>query len=236
MSVEKINVENKQELEQMITKDMEVIEKDLTVICNNVPINDKTTLDVLCHDNNGQLVLLQIGIKEDDNMLLQGIQSLDYVSKFKSFLKVTYNKHNIDDQEKPRLIIIAPSFSETILHTVAHIQGIHIDIYEWEYLRIGEHKGLHLQPVLTSKPTDFKTTERQKEEKSDEKRHETRSTKKKETAVEPESKKTDEIVPEEQKEEFSFSAPIETTENQNAEGESVKSYKDEQQRKRHGLF
>lgn len=169
MSVEKIVVDNKQELEEMITKDMSMIEKNLTVICNNVPINDKTTLDVLSHDSNGQLVLLQLGITEDDNMLLQGIQSLDYVNKFKSFLKVTYSKHNIDDQEKPRLILVAPSFSETMLHTVAHIQGIRIDLYEWEYLKIGDHKGLHLQSIFTWKSTDWKPAETPKEEKEPEK-------------------------------------------------------------------
>jgi hypothetical protein len=236
MSVEKINVENKQELEQMITEDMAMIEKDLTVICNNVPINDKATLDVLCHDNSGQLVLLQIGIKEDDAMLLQGIQSLDYVSKFKSFLKVTYNKHNINDQETPRLVLIAPSFSETVLHAVAHIQGIHIDMYEWEYLKIGEHKGLHLQSIFTWKSSDTNPIEKQKEEKADEKRHETKSTRKKETTAEPELEKISETEPEEQKEELSFSDEVETTGNQKEERDTLRPYKDEQQKKKHGLF
>ena len=59
MSVERINVENKQDLEQMITKEINQFEKNLTVICTQVPMNDKTTVDALCHDDNGQLVILQ---------------------------------------------------------------------------------------------------------------------------------------------------------------------------------
>jgi len=112
VSIGEINVESKQELEQMITNEIDRIEKGLTVVCSHVPINDNTTLDILCHDNDGQLVILQLNVNEDDNMLLRGIQSLDYVDKLKSFLKATYNKYKINEKKKPRLILVAPSFSE----------------------------------------------------------------------------------------------------------------------------
>jgi len=121
------------------------------VICSNVPVNDKTTLDVLCHDSNGQLVIIQLSVQEEDMMLLQGLQSLDYVDKFKSFLKATYNKHKIDDKEKPRLILIAPSFSDAVKRAVESMKGIRVDLYEWEYLKLGDPYGLHLQPIFTWK-------------------------------------------------------------------------------------
>lgn len=42
MSAEKAIVEDKQKLKEMITKDMSMIEKTLTVIRNDIPINGKT--------------------------------------------------------------------------------------------------------------------------------------------------------------------------------------------------
>lgn len=185
MSIEKLKIESNQELQQMITDDMNKVEKDLTLICNNVPINNRTTLDVLCHDGNGQLVIVQLSISEDDLMLLHGIQSLDYVNKFKSFLKATYNKHKIDDKESPRLILIAPSFSDALRLAVESIKGIRIDLYEWEYLKLGDHKGLRLQPIFGSKPPE---KPKEKEEKPPEKKREPKLAKKKETEpiLEPE--------------------------------------------------
>lgn len=159
----------------MIVNEINLVEKGLTVICSNVPINDKTTLDVLCHDGNGQLVILQLNVEEDDSMLLQGLQSFDYVDKFKSFLKATYNKHKIDDKEKPRLILIAPSFSDAVKRAVESMKGIRIDLYEWEYLKLGDHKGLRLQPIFTWRPA-----EKPKEEKPPEKKREPKPVKKKE--------------------------------------------------------
>jgi len=174
VSIEKLKVENDKELEQMITNEINKVEKDLTVICSNVPITDQATLDILCHDNNGQLVIVQLSVNEDDIMLLHGIQSLDYIDKFKSFLKATYNKHKIDVEEKPRLILIAPSFSDALRHAVESMKGIRIDLYEWEYLKLGDHKGLRLQSIFTWAPTE-------KEEKLAEKKHEPKPVKKKES-------------------------------------------------------
>ncbi|MEM0007415.1 MAG: endonuclease NucS [Candidatus Bathyarchaeia archaeon] len=180
MSIEKISIESRQELEQMIINGINLVEKGLTVICSNVPINDKTTLDILCHDSNGQLVILQLNVEEDDAMLLQGLQSFDYVDKFKSFLKATYNKHKIDDKEKPRLILIAPSFSDAVRRAVESMKGIRIDLYEWEYLKLGDHKGLRLQPIFTWKPV-----EKPREEKPSEKKREPKPMKKKEPEEQP---------------------------------------------------
>jgi len=195
----------------MVTKEMSQIEKDLTMICSNVPINDRTTLDVLCHDSNGQLVIIQLSVNEDDIMLLQGIQSLDYVDKFKSFLKATYNKHKIDDKERPRLILIAPSFSDALKRAVESMKGMRIDLYEWEYLKLGDHKGLRLQPIFTWAPTE---KPKEKEEKPPEKKREPKPIKKKEPEPEPKPEKKEEPrpeppkpKPEPPKEEFPVSPP-----------------------------
>ena len=193
--MKKISVESKQELEQMITKDINQVEKGLTVVCSHVPISDKTTLDILCHDSNGQLVILQLNVNEDDNMLLKGIQSLDYVDKFKSFLKATYNKHKINEKKKPRLILVAPTFSETVCHAVEYMQGVNIDLCGWEYL----------------KPPPWKTIFAWKTEKSKEK-PEPKLEKKKEKA--PEKKEE----PEPPREEFpEFPLPTEKPEEEKEE-------------------
>lgn len=194
MSIEKIKIEGQEELQQLITKDLSIVEKDLTLICNNVPINDKTTLDVLCHDNNGQLVIVQMSIAEDDIMLLHGIQSMDYIDKFKSFLKATYNKHKIDDKEKARLILIAPSFSDALRSAVESMKGMRVDLYEWEYLKLGDHKGLRLQPIFASAPTE-NSSEKPKEEKSEDKKHGSKHPKKKESTPEPENKEVEPELP-----------------------------------------
>jgi len=192
----------------MVTKEMAQIENDLTVICNHVPINDKSALDILCHDDNGQLVIMQLSVNEDDNILLQGIQSLDYVGKFKSFLKATYNKHKIDDKEKPRLILIAPSFSDALRNAVEAMKGgMRVDLYEWEYLKLGDHKGLRLQSLFTGISAENHREER--DEKQSEKKREIKPPKKKEPEPPVEKKEEEkvEVKPEPPKDDFPIFPP-----------------------------
>ena len=245
MSIEKIKIESQQELEQLLTKDLNMIEKDLTLICNNIPVNDKTTVDVLCHDNNGQLVIVQMKVNEDDVMLLQGIQSLDYVDKFKSFLKATYSKHKIDDKEKPRLMLIAPSFSDALRRAVESMKGIRIDLFEWEYLKLGDHKGLRLQSIFAYTPPEKsveKPTEKPKEEKQEEKKREPRTPKKKETEPKPEPmpevKEEPAIEPPKQSEEPKKEEPQEPEPPQEKPKETWPSFshKEEPQKKKLKLF
>lgn len=211
MSIENLSIGSKKELEQMVTDEMRQIEQGLSVICSNVPIDDQTNMDILCHDGDGRLVVLQLNVEEDNNMLFKGIQSLDYVEKFKSFLKATYNKHKIDEEKKPRLILVAPSFSWTLHRTVENLEGMHIDLYEWEYLKIGDHKGLRLQPFFAHR-TSGTVKERKKSTKIAKK-----PLKIEETKVEPEEEK---IEPEPSKEEFpQFPQPMKRSEEKKVEPE-----------------
>jgi hypothetical protein len=237
VSVEKIRVESSQELEQMVTQEISQVSKDLTIICSNVAINEKTTLDILCYDSSGQLVIVQISINEDDFMLLRGIQSLDYVDKFKTFLKATYNKHKIDDKEQPRLVLIAPSFSDALHHAVESMKGIRVDLYEWEYLKLGDHKGLRLQPIFTWAPTEKPN---EKEEKLVEKKHEPKPVKKKETERAQEKKEEPKPEPPEKpelpKKEVATFPPPKPAEESDKEKETFKSKTEEPPKRKLKLF
>jgi hypothetical protein len=140
-------------------------------------------------------------------MLLHGIQSMDYIDKFKSFLKATYNKHKIDDKERPRLILIAPSFSDAVRRAVESMKEMRIDLYEWEYLKLGDHKGLRLQPIFSWKPI-----EKPMEEKPVEKKHEPKTVKKKAPEPVVENEEETKIKPQPEPEPFSFPTPIEQPE------------------------
>ncbi|NIO38159.1 DUF91 domain-containing protein, partial [Candidatus Bathyarchaeota archaeon] len=150
MSIEEIRVKNERELEDIIVKETESIERGLTLIGNQIPVNAHTKLDVLCHDENGQLVVFKISTNEDDLMLFEGLKALNHLDTTKHMLKFYYQNFKISDNEPTRLILLAPSFSKNLLTIADHISGIRIDLYEWEYLRFGDTKGLRIKPISLS--------------------------------------------------------------------------------------
>ncbi len=182
MAIARISVKDENELRKIVVGDVSVVEKELTVICDNMPIDAKTNIDVLCHDENGQLVILKLDVKENDNMFFEGLKILAHVNNVKPMLKFSYKDFKINDSKTPRLIFLAPSFSPPLVDVVAQMQGIQMDLYTWEYFEFDDKKALHLESVWLSeatkskprrtkpeKPKPLKTIEKEPEEKPEEK-------------------------------------------------------------------
>jgi RecB family endonuclease NucS len=169
MSIETISVKNARELEQILVSDISAIEKGLTIIGSQIPINTSTKLDVLCHDEDGALVIFQLSTQEDDAMLFEALKALSYLDTVKHMMKFYYSNFKINDAETPRLILLAPSFSKNLLTIASHLTGLRIDLYEWEYLKFGDQKGLRIEPIslspLTSKARERRGAKEQHAEK-----------------------------------------------------------------------
>jgi len=150
MSIETISVKNARELEQILLSDIGAIEKGLTVIGSQIPINASTKLDILCHDENGTLVIFQLSTQEDDTMLFEALKALSYLDTVKHMMKFYYSNFKINDDETPRLVLLAPNFSKNLLTIASHLTGLRIDLFEWEYLKFGDQKGLRTKPISIS--------------------------------------------------------------------------------------
>lgn len=156
MTIARVSVKDENELRRIVVNDVSVIEKGLTVICDNMPIDSKTNIDVLCHDENGQLVIIELSTKENDNMFFEGLKNLAHVNNVKPMLKFSYKDFKINDGKPPRLIFLAPSFSTQLVDVVSQMEGIQMDLYTWEYFEFDDKRALHLESVWLSEATKSK--------------------------------------------------------------------------------
>jgi hypothetical protein len=206
MAISRVSVKDDNELQKIVANDVSVVEEDLTVICSNMPIDTKTNIDVLCHDESGQLVILKLSTKENDNMFFEGLKNLAYVNNVKPMLKFSYKDYNISDSKTPRLVFLAPSFSTQLVDVVAQMQGIQMDLYTWEYFEFDDKKALHLEPVWLSEATKSKPRKPKKPkslktvEKEDKKEPEKKAEKVTEEVVLPPDEAKPEPPKKEQKE------------------------------------
>ena len=149
ISIEEVTVKNKDSLEKIVVEELWKIENGLTVMGFDVPADNKI-IDILCHDNNGQLVILMLSINEDDAMLFEGLQTLNEVNRVKQMLRYFNKDQKINDKEPARIILIAPSFSNNLLTIATGITNVRMSLYEWEYLQFGENKALRVTPISLS--------------------------------------------------------------------------------------
>ena len=156
MAIKRISVKEEKELQKIVADDVTAVERGLTSICSNMPIDAKISIDVLCHDESGQLVIVKLSTKENDNMFFEGLKILTHVNNVKPMLKFSYQEFKISDTKMPRLIFLAPSFSTQLVDVVGQMQGIQIDLYAWEYFEFDDKNAFHLEPIWLSEGTRSK--------------------------------------------------------------------------------
>ncbi len=105
------------DLEEIVRKYPEYIEQGLKCV-DHQKRTDRGPLDVLFVDSGKALVIAELKVVEDDSMLVQGIDYYDYITRNIEGLARAYRSKNIsiDPIQKPRLFLIAPSFSVSLLN------------------------------------------------------------------------------------------------------------------------
>lgn len=103
------------QLEDFIRQGADLIEEGLRYV-DHQRMTDRGPLDVLLADSGNALVVAELKVVEDDGMLVQGIDYYDYLSRNVEGVARAYEKFGIDPTQPLRLILIAPSFSQTILN------------------------------------------------------------------------------------------------------------------------
>lgn len=148
--IKQVSIDKEAELEDLIIKKyLDGIENGLKLIKNQIR-TDSGPLDILCVDEDGTLAIIELKIIESDDALVQSLRYLDWVNKNSDRIKEwTISKNlNIDVSKQPRVILIAPSFSETIRRIIKYLD-VDTDLFEYNCIKIGEEKGLVFKRVET---------------------------------------------------------------------------------------
>jgi hypothetical protein len=127
------------ELEDMVRRAPELIEAGLEFV-DHQAFTDRGPLDVLLVDSGRSLVVAELKVIEDDSMLVQGIDYYDYVLRNLDGYVRAYKQHKIDSNQEPRLFLIAPSFSVTLLNRIKWI-SIPVSLFTFQCIEFQDAKG-----------------------------------------------------------------------------------------------
>ncbi|MEM2909791.1 MAG: endonuclease NucS [Nitrososphaerota archaeon] len=126
---------SEQVLEDYIMENPDDVEEDFKVVDKQWP-TDSGPLDILGVDGEGILVIIELKAKEDDGQLIQGLRYYDYVaSNIASIVKHLENRHIPVSEEEPRLMLIAPSFSRTLVRVAKYVD-VDLDLKEYQAFKL----------------------------------------------------------------------------------------------------
>ncbi|MCM8763090.1 MAG: endonuclease NucS [Candidatus Omnitrophica bacterium] len=165
-------LKDKTEIMNLLLSNINRIEQDLRFIDKNIDLPDTGRIDILCLDSYGALVIVEISTEENENILVMALKHYDWILRHIEILNKIY-RVGINQNLKPRLILIAPHFSEAFKRLIGSVAPIiNIMILEYNCIESHENRGLFLKKVakLAKDGTFLKDfTPHDKEEPSTEK-------------------------------------------------------------------
>jgi hypothetical protein len=132
------------QLEDLVRQAPDLIEVGLDFV-DHQAFTERGPLDVLMVDSGRALVIAELKVGEDDGMLVQGIDYYDYVVRNLDGYARAYSQHRIDPKQEPRLFLIAPSFSVSLLNRIKWIQ-IPVSLFTYQCIEFAETKA-EIAPV-----------------------------------------------------------------------------------------
>lgn len=137
------------ELESYVKSSLNDIETGLTLIDTQVNTY-RGPLDILAADNEGCLVVMELKVREDDDMLFQAMNYYDWVQEHIDTVNRMYkNIHStveVNYKRPPRLMLIAPSFPSSLKRRAKYL-NIDIDLHIYRFIEIGGKTGLLFEQV-----------------------------------------------------------------------------------------
>jgi len=136
MKLEERDLKDETELECLLKKNPDQIEKGLKIIDNQVT-TPKGRIDLLGVDADGALTVVELKVKRDDDHLKQAINYFDWVLVNSPWVAKVYPKFKIDPKYLPKIILIAPDFTNSVITGSKYFGSFVTDLTLLKYTVVG---------------------------------------------------------------------------------------------------
>ncbi len=126
----KYEPKNEKELHGIIEKDLDSLEEGLTLLRYEMDV--KTGIpDFLCVDKGGRLTIIEVKLEEDEIILYQALRYYSEIYNNRFQIAQRFPKANIVPDVKPRIILIAKNYSESVL-TIATFINPDVELFVYQ--------------------------------------------------------------------------------------------------------
>lgn len=153
IELKELKFERESEFESILINNPNIIEEGLKIIDTQI-VTSRGPLDILGVDSGNVLVIIELKIVESDEMLWQALDYYDWVFMNIDSIKRMYQDSKIEHSQEPRLMLIAPTFSDVIQRRAIYLEAP-VELLEYKYLQADDKRGILLNPVsLPNSPAD----------------------------------------------------------------------------------
>lgn len=143
MSFDEADFREERKLEHYIINNPKCIQDDLVILGHQIPTVGGKRIDILGVDSNGGLMVIELKTVEDDRMLMQGLEYVDWVNENADRIPDLFRRTETKIEPKiiPELILVAPSFSRTLITSSKYIIQDYCSVCLLEYIGLKDSTG-----------------------------------------------------------------------------------------------
>ncbi len=138
LKVKPISIRERDDLEPLIVANPDVIEQGLKIIAHQL-LTDSGPLDILGVDAEETLVVIELKNEASEGHLDQGLRYYDWCRQNLAWITKAYSgMARINSEASPRLILIAPSFTDAVKRIAKYVD---VELHLFEYHAFEDVKG-----------------------------------------------------------------------------------------------
>ena len=123
------------------------LETNLRTIDACIPCRPDGEIDLLAVDTANRLVVIDVEIAPHDDLFLRGVAGVDWLVRHLPMLRHFYSAWAIDFSRQPRLVFVAPSFSELLINAAYSVAGPEIACFRYRSVKIAAGTGIFFEQV-----------------------------------------------------------------------------------------
>jgi hypothetical protein len=126
------------------------LEDGLSVIDEGVPCPPAGEIDVLAVDRTSQLVIVDFEVTVDDDLLLRGLGHVDWIVRNLANVRRMYAGRTINFSAVPRLMLLAPRFSETLPRVASSTTHVQVECVRFQAVHLQGGVGVFFERIAAS--------------------------------------------------------------------------------------
>ncbi|MDP8234026.1 MAG: endonuclease NucS [Candidatus Saelkia tenebricola] len=126
-----LDLDKEKEIVELLFEGLSSLERGMRSLSRNIttPVGK---ISIIAVDMVGRVVIVEIGKSDVEDLIFKAIDHFDWALTHMKDLEERYQFYNIDPTLAPRIVILAPNYSEKFIKRATYLNPTFIDIYEYQ--------------------------------------------------------------------------------------------------------
>lgn len=149
--------QSESELHLIMQKEMDALEKGLQIIQHEYATTSGS-VDFLCIDSGGRLVIIEVKLHEDESALFQALRYFSTIDRDRYLIASSLKgKMHVSPDDSPRIVLVAERFSDD-LRRLSTLVEPDVELFEYSTVLLPDGaKGILFHPVSLPVPSQLPT-------------------------------------------------------------------------------